>query len=75
MSISHLVYVSCDVCGDPSQAVVGEAKDARAYACLYAGYRRIDGHDLCGRHWTGSPPRLVEVVASAQATERTPDDE
>lgn len=48
--ISKLVYVNCDECGDPAEAVVGYAVHARQ-AARAQGYRRRGKRDLCERCW------------------------
>ena len=45
--ISHLAYVNCDRCGDPAEAVVGNAKEAREVAQICNGFRRVNGEDIC----------------------------
>jgi hypothetical protein len=48
--ISRLVYVNCDECGDPAEAVLGRAKDARL-AARVMGYQRRGNQDLCENCW------------------------
>lgn len=44
--ISTLVYVKCDKCGDPAEAVVGGAKEARI-AARAQGFIYRGKEDIC----------------------------
>lgn len=48
--ISHLVYVNCDECGTPAEAVLGRAREARR-AAHAEGFRRRGNLDLCEGCW------------------------
>lgn len=48
MSISTLVYVMCDRCGDPAEAVPYGSKEARSVA-KEEGWKRVKGKDVCPR--------------------------
>ena len=45
--ISKLTYVSCDRCGNPSEPIVGTAKDARRVARAVDGFACDGNEDVC----------------------------
>jgi hypothetical protein len=45
--ISKLTYVNCDECGNPSEAIIGSAAEARETARFVDKFVRVQGRDLC----------------------------
>lgn len=46
--ISRALYVTCDVCGDPAEVVVGNADEARR-AARGGGFTKVGHRDICVR--------------------------